>query len=67
MENLSAYSEKPGTLVPVFTAEVQTLPEDTGRILDEVMKVHPLSFGRYQVVEVASLVFNAIRMAQESV
>ena len=48
MENLSAYSAKSGTLVPVFTIEVQTLPEDTDRILDEVMKVHPLSFGRYQ-------------------
>ena len=48
MEDLSAYNAKSGTLVPVFTIEVQTLPEDTDRILDEVMKVHPLSFGRYQ-------------------
>ena len=48
MEDLSAYNAKSGTLVPVFTIEVQTLPEDTDRILDGVMKVHPLSFGRYQ-------------------
>ena len=48
MEDLSAYNAKSGTLVPVFTIEVQTLPEDTDRILNEVMKVHPLSFGRYQ-------------------
>ena len=48
MEDLSAYNAKSGILVPVFTIEVQTLPEDTDRILDEVMKVHPLSFGRYQ-------------------
>ena len=48
MEDLSAYNAKSGTLVRVFTIEVQTLPEDTDRILDEVMKVHPLSFGRYQ-------------------
>lgn len=48
MEDLSAYNAKSGTLVPVFTIEVQTLPEDTDRILDEVMKVHPLNFGRYQ-------------------
>ena len=48
MEDLSVYNAKSGTLVPVFTIEVQTLPEDTDRILDEVMKVHPLSFGRYQ-------------------
>lgn len=45
---LSDYRAKSGKLVPVFTIEVQTLPEDTDRILDEVMKVHPLSFGRYQ-------------------
>ncbi|MEM8836652.1 MAG: hypothetical protein AAGE89_01060 [Pseudomonadota bacterium] len=48
MSDLSDYDAKSGTLVPVFTVEVQTLPEDTDRILDEVMKVHPLSFGRYQ-------------------
>ena len=48
MEDLSAYNAKSGTLVRVFTIEVQTLPEDADRILDEVMKVHPLSFGRYQ-------------------
>ena len=48
MEDLSAYNAKSGTLVRVLTIEVQTLPEDTDRILDEVMKVHPLSFGRYQ-------------------
>lgn len=48
MSNLSNYSAKSGTLLPVFTIEIQTLPEDTDRILDEVLKVHPLSFGRYQ-------------------
>ena len=48
METLTRYNSKSGTLVPVFTVEVQTLPEDTDHILDEVMKVHPLSFGRYQ-------------------
>lgn len=48
MGDLAGYEAKSGKLVPVFTVEVQTLPEDTDRILDEVMKVHPLSFGRYQ-------------------
>lgn len=48
MVELESYEAKSGNLVPVFTIEVQTLPEDTDRILDEVMKVHPLSFGRYQ-------------------
>ena len=48
MANLSEYRAKSGTLVPVFTLEIQTLAEDTDRILDAVMAVHPLSFGRYQ-------------------
>ena len=48
MSQLASYQSNSGRLAPVFTIEVQTLPEDTDRILDEVMKVHPLSFGRYQ-------------------
>ena len=48
MADLRTYAAKSGRLIPVFTIEVQTLPEDTDRILDEVMKVHPLRFGRYQ-------------------
>ena len=48
MSTLAEYRAASGRLVPVFTIEVQTLPEDTDRILDEVMKVHPLRFGRYQ-------------------
>lgn len=48
MDNLREYDAKSGCLVSVWTLEVQTLPQDTDRILDAVMKVHPLSFGRYQ-------------------
>lgn len=48
MSELASYLAKSGKLVPVYTIEVQTLPEDTDRILDEVMKVHRLSFGRYE-------------------
>lgn len=48
MTNIGHYKTKSGRFVPVWTLEIQTLPEDTDRILDEVMKVHPLSFGRYQ-------------------
>ncbi|WP_216825810.1 hypothetical protein [Ruegeria sp. EL01] len=48
MVDLTEYRARSGALVPVWTVEVQTLPEDTDRILDEVMKVHSLSFGRYQ-------------------
>lgn len=48
MQELSDYTATSGRLVPVWTLEIQTLPEDTDRILDAVMQVHPLSFGRYQ-------------------
>lgn len=48
MSDLTNYKAKSGKFVPVWTIEVQTLPEDTDRILDAVMQVHPLSFGRYQ-------------------
>lgn len=47
MSQLESYRAKSGHFVPVWTIEVQTLPEDTDRILDEIMKVHPLSYGRY--------------------
>lgn len=42
------YKANSGTLVPVWTLEIQTLESDTDRILDAVMAVHPLSYGRYQ-------------------
>lgn len=48
MTSLNQYKAKSGTFVPVWTLEIQTLPEDTDRILDEVKKVYPLRFGRYQ-------------------
>lgn len=48
MTNLNAYTARSGRFVPVWTLEIQTLPEDTDRILDAVMEVHPLSFGRYR-------------------
>jgi hypothetical protein len=48
MTDLDQYKAKSGTLKPVWTIEIQTLPDDTDRILDEVMKVHSLSYGRYQ-------------------
>lgn len=48
MTDLDGYKAKSGKLIPVWTLEIQTLPEDTDSILDAVMKVHPLSFGRYQ-------------------
>ena len=45
---LAHYRAASGRLIPVWTLEIQTLPEDTDRILDAVMKVHPLTFGRYR-------------------
>ena len=48
MTDLNSYKATTGTLVAVWTLEIQTVPRDTDRILDAVMKVHPLSFGRYQ-------------------
>lgn len=47
-DNLAHYDATSVSVVPVWTLEIQTLPEDTDRILDAVMEVHPLTFGRYQ-------------------
>ncbi len=44
---LESYQAKSGTFEPVWTLEIQTLPEDTDRILDAVLAVHPLGYGRY--------------------
>ena len=46
--DLSAYRAKSGGLLPVWTLEIQTLEEDTDRLLDAVMQVHRLSYGRYR-------------------
>lgn len=48
MNDLSDYSAKSGRFVRVWTLEIQTLPAEADRILDAVMRVNPLSFGRYQ-------------------
>lgn len=48
MTDLSNYHAKSGRFVPVWTLEVQTVQEDTDRILDAVLAVHPLKYGRYQ-------------------
>ncbi len=45
--SLTDYTAKSGHFEPVWTLEIQTLPEDTDRILDAVMQVHPLGYGRY--------------------
>jgi len=48
MIDLTRYRAASGRFVPVWTLEIQTLPADTDRILDAVMQVHPLGYGRYQ-------------------
>ena len=46
--NLEHYKAMSGKFIPVWTLEIQTVIEDVDRILDAVMKAHPLSYGRYQ-------------------
>jgi hypothetical protein len=46
--DLSKYNSTSGRFEAVYTIEVQTLAEDVDRILDAVMKVHPLAYGNYE-------------------
>lgn len=48
MDNIADYRAKSGRFEPVWTIEIQTRPEDADRLLDAVMQVHSLNFGRYQ-------------------
>lgn len=48
MTDLINYHAKSGRFVPVWTLEIQTVLEDTDRILDAIMAVHPLKYGRYR-------------------
>lgn len=45
---LENYTARTGKLDPVWTLEIQTRPDDVDRILDAVLAVHPLAYGRYQ-------------------
>lgn len=45
---LDSYSSAFGRYVPVWTLEIQTVPEDVDRILDSIMTVHKLAYGRYE-------------------
>lgn len=45
---LESYQAKSGRLVPVWRIEIQTRPDDADRLLDAIMKVHPLHYGRYR-------------------
>ena len=48
MSDLTQYRAASGRFEPVWTLEIQTLPADIDRILDAVMQVYPLNYGRYQ-------------------
>ena len=45
---LENYKAKSGTFTPVFTLEIQILENDADRILDAIMAVDPLPYGRYE-------------------
>ena len=48
MADLSEYSADSGRLEPVWTLEIQTVPDDVDKILDAVVEVYPLAYGRYE-------------------
>ena len=47
MHSLDDYQSTSGTLEPVWTIEVQTIAQDVDPILDAVIDVYPLAYGKY--------------------
>lgn len=45
---LSSYRSTTGRLEPVWTVEIQTVADDVDRILDAIVEVYPLRYGRYE-------------------
>ncbi|MGI9622401.1 MAG: hypothetical protein ACR2PK_06150 [Acidimicrobiales bacterium] len=45
---LDDYEAQSGRFEPIWTIEIQTLPGDTDRILDAVIDVFPLAYGKYE-------------------
>lgn len=60
--SLNKYKAKSGHFIPVWTLEIQTPIEDVDKILDAILEVHPLSYGRYQ--RNASISAQAIETSQ---
>jgi hypothetical protein len=48
MINVADHETEGGTLEAVWLIEVQTRPEDSDKILDAIMAVDPLLYGRYE-------------------
>lgn len=46
--NLEQYKARSGKFIPVWTLEIQTIIEDVDKILDAVLEVYPLGYGRYR-------------------
>lgn len=47
-DSLADYVSSSGSLEPIWTLEIQTVPADVDRILDAVVAVYPLAYGRYE-------------------
>jgi hypothetical protein len=45
---LDAYQADSGRFEPIWTLEIQTLPDDIDCILDAVIEVYPLAYGKYE-------------------
>ena len=46
--SLESYKARSGRFVPVWTLEIQTVIEDVDKILDAIVEVCPLAYGRYR-------------------
>ncbi len=46
--SLQNYQARSGTFVPVWTLEIQTVIDDVDKILDAIMEVYSLGYGRYR-------------------
>ena len=45
---LENYQARSGKLVPIWRLEIQTRPDDADRLLDAIVAVHSLKYGRYR-------------------
>lgn len=45
---LENYKARSGKLVPAWRIEIQTRPDDADRLMDAIVEVDPLSYGRYR-------------------
>lgn len=48
MSEIEQYQSSSGRLIPVFRVEINTRPDDAERLLDAIVKVHPLTIGQYE-------------------